>query len=687
MSTYGRSRYGLSKYGIQPRETASSAIFAQAVDYGIVEVSIYPGPRIGRDYVLVRGKAGAAEEPGQGVIVASGTVNSTIISVLDGVDNFLDGTLGNDVSVPSGTVFYTFFIFDEQGLWLKDAATSVLVPKDEGTTKFFLDHLPRVMTTSTGDPLDHPEPNTDLFNFLGGVSVTYDEFQTLISMILPSGSRAVGTIRGLHEAQARSVGMPINFMIGVSASSRLFRSSGLIYRNKGTSLGVKAYAEALTGWPTDVIESPNMLRSLDDASFESGTGSWFAEGVTLTRLDSGAEYLAPVSDHDYPLSQFASKGLGQVTLTAASGSLSLPDLIAEPEPTQFSTGRTLDNRTRTIPVLADETYYMSAYVLGVESASTLQMRFEVVWIDEFGTLLSPSVGSWITVPADEEWARQTQQFTAPSNAAYAKVRVGFQGSVGDMLVLDRLQFSGLPTHYHDPKSVTVVCAPSRVNLLTNPNFEGPNSWTAISGTATASTEESLLREKSLKMDDETAFVAVSETIPASAGQVFSFAGYFLGDEITLDFDFLDTDDNTLTIAEPDTDSFASPYIPSATMPTSEEWARGEISALAPEDTVAVRIKISGVGTTYMDAIILETSPIPRPYFDLITTDSTQEDTVAAVSGEHVYNCLYPNLGVKLARLRDTLSLYLPLGATSRILLWDSTDPVVVDYLPYGPSSI
>ena len=205
MPKYGFFRYGTSVYGNLLRETSKSQLFAQAVDYGKVRVTILAGPRVGSGYVLVRTKNGSAYDPAQGVVVSSGVINGQEFSVTDGETNFEDDFATNDVAVPTGSVFYTLFVIDEGGSWIKDAATYLFSPKDAGTLSEFLRILPRVLTTSTGNPLDVPELNTDLANFLGGISVTYDEFQTEIDALLPSASRKSNVLRGLHESLARSV--------------------------------------------------------------------------------------------------------------------------------------------------------------------------------------------------------------------------------------------------------------------------------------------------------------------------------------------------------------------------------------------------------------------------------------------------------------------------------------------------
>lgn len=102
MARYADFRYGTRLYGNTPKAVSRSFILAQAVDYGKVLLSLDVEERVGSGFVISRTRAGAAEDPSQGIIVASGTFNSPTYTFTDGEDNYTDTTALNDVAVPSG---------------------------------------------------------------------------------------------------------------------------------------------------------------------------------------------------------------------------------------------------------------------------------------------------------------------------------------------------------------------------------------------------------------------------------------------------------------------------------------------------------------------------------------------------------------------------------------------------------
>lgn len=681
MARYGFFRYGTSVYGNLLREATQSQLFAQAVDYGRVRVTVFSGPRVGSGYVLVRTKNGAAVDPSQGVVIASGVISGQEFSVTDGDVNFQDETTANDVAVPTGSVFYTLFVISELGKWSRDAATSLFSPEDKGTLSEFLKILPRVLTTSTGNPLDVPETTTDLAKFLGGISVTYDEFQTEIDALLPASTRRSAALRGLHESLAKSVGMPVEFTVGVGASARLFREAGFVYRQKGTIPGIVSYTEALTGWPSVAYDSPNMIQFLDDASFEASAGRWVATGGTLIRQATGGGFQAPELPHDYFLSPFASEGIGLLTLTSTSSTLELPELAPFDSATNFTTGRNMDARMSCIPVTGGETYYVSAWVNPYTLSGSGTLTFAVEWLDQQGAVVSTSTGATQNLASLTDWARLIESFSAPAEASFAKIEIQVSGSVDDEIGVDSVQMALTDIHYHDPRTVTIVCAPTRVNLLTDGNFTSGSEWTAVTGTATRSTG-GLLGTHCLSISGATEFDVVSETIPARPGLLLNFSAYLQGDEATIKVEYLDSSGSVIDVSDPDAE-IPNQYEGLLVAGATTSWERSEVTALAPEGAEAVRVRVSGDGDLLLDAALLERSERARIYFDAVTADEVGEDTVVASFDGHVYPLLYPGRLSRLGRLRTTIPFYLPMGVSARVLLWDSDDPIVTDGLPYG----
>lgn len=651
MARYADFRYGSRLYGNTPKAVSRSFILAQAVDYSRVLLTLDVEERLGAGFVITRTRTGAAEDPSNGVIVASDVFDSPVYQFIDGEGNYEDDTTVNDVAVPSGMVYYTLFIFGTDGSWFRDAATSLIVPEDRRTQYQMAINLPRAYSSADGNPISPTDMGTPLMRFLGGLAVSYDEWATALDLVTPSTSRARGIIRRLHEAYATSVGMPVESTIGIASSSRLFRDSGLIYKQKGTLAGVRKYVEALTNWDAIVTESPNLFLSLDDASFETGVGNWGTTGGTLESATvNGGSVTAPEMEFEDPLNAFPAEAVGRVTLSSSSCTLTLP---AD------------ESREKSIPVTAGSMYYIKIPVRKISGSPVLTAKIQ--WADQQGSDISLTTVANITPTTS--WSTLSDNVSAPSGAAFAKIVLVVSGSNTNSMDIDMLSFCAEDTHYRDPRSVDVICGPTRVNLLSDPSFEGSGYWTQESGSFSRDTDEHFLGLKSALCEGE--YRVVSEIIPELPNYPISLSGYSKGEGTgSYVFEFLDANDDVLSTQE-------------IAAPAGESWDRLDATVLPDPDATKFRLVLSGDGTIYYDALSLERADRPLIYFDGSISDQSGEDSKYATVGGHVYSLLYPNRLVKLIRLRQTLPFYLPMGVTARVLLWDSPDPNVQDLLPYG----
>lgn len=656
-------------------------MLAQALDYGLVKLTIYARTQIGMRYALVRTKNGAAEEPSSGVTVESGVVSSPEFEVLDGRDNLSDAELINNVAVPVGPVYYTFFVFDASGNWSKDAATYTVAPRDRGSARMMLGMLPRVFTTKGQSPSDYPDETGDLFRFLRGFAVTLDEVQTYIDRVLPAAARSRATIAGLHDAHCRSVGMPVEYILGLGSTARLFRDAGLIYQNKGTESGVRYFAEALTGWSVEVRESPNRMLSLDDSSFETGVGSWLCTGGDLLRVPTGAGVDAPESVHDVLLDPFAAEGLGRIVLTSTTARLDVdsspPDGVEEP-----TSGRATHRRLRGIPVTAGQTLYVSAYV---RSGATISFTPVVTWMDEQGVNVGAEVrGTSETVV--NAWERVNRSFVAPATARFVLLAFELSGAAGTTAYLDRIQVADTDTHFQDAQSVDVLCHPARVNLLTRPAFGGAELWDAATGSIVLDNADAYVGTYSLLATASGAFDVRSELVPAIAGSILSASAYVKSaQDTTLDIVFFTS--SGAEVAGPalgeDSAEILDVGLP-ATIDGTSDWGRAQVRYLVPDGAQQARIRLVGTTRAAIDAVILERTDRQQFYFDALIADSGGEDAMAVIDGEHAYSVLYSSRLSKLSRLRATLTHYLPLGVSSRVLMWSDSDPFARSFIPYQP---
>jgi hypothetical protein len=632
--------------------------------------------------VLVRTKTGAAEEPSSGITIRSGVILSPQFEVFDGRDNFLDTEAVNNVAVPVGPVYYTLFVFDEGGNWYKDAATYTVVPRDRNSVRLMLGLLPRVFTTKTQDPLDYPDETGDLFRFLKGFAVSLDEVQTYIDRVLPSAARSRTTLAGLHDAHCRSVGMPVEYILGLGSTSRLFRDAGLTYQNKGKVRGVQYFAEALTGWSIDVRNSPNRMLSLDDSSFESSLGAWSASGGTLTRLATGAGIDAPASDYDSVLDPVASSGVARLTLTSATARMNLEASPPQGED-EPSSGRSTYRRLSAVPVASGQTVYVSAYVKAGTSTTFTPI---VTWLDEQGQRIGSEVRG-TSEAVSTPWERVARSFVAPATGRFMLLSLEFTGSTSSVVYVDKIQVADTSTHFHDAQSVDVLCHPARVNLLTRPSVGSSGLWSATRGSIQISSGDAYIGTYSLLANGTAGFEVTSELVPAIPGSILSASAFIKGSaSATMDIVFLNASNAIVTLPtiSQDMAEIVEIGIPASTT-GSGNWEKVQARYLVPAGATKARVRITGnVGGTRIDAVIMERTDRQQYYFDISIADAGSEDAMAVAQGASTYSLLYPARLSKLSRLRSTLTHYLPIGVSSRVLLWSDTDPYARSYVPYQP---
>lgn len=662
MPRYADFQYGTGEqYGPAPKAISASFLTASALDYDKVRVYVEAGARTGSGYVLVRTRSGAAEDPSSGVIVSAGTVPTSEFYVLDGQTDTVDD---EEIPLPSGIIYYTFFVFDTNGRWLKDAATSVLVPQPNGSWERVVGWIPRVYTSSDQNPLSDPDFDGPLARFLYGISLTYDEIATSLRTLLPDQTRR-NSIRRLHDALAEGKGMPSEYSVGVRATSRLYRDAGYLYTKKGTLTGVAAYIEDLTGWDTSVSSSPNRILSLDDASFEStdgsGVGHWSATGGTIARLAAnGSSVTTPAPPYEDPVQTYGHDAVALITLTGSSATATLPGN---------------QSRELSIPVTPGTSYTFSAYLRLASGTPSASLRID--WLDSTGVQVSTT--SSTATALTSTWNRRSKSATAPTTAQFARLKVIITGASGHTAHLDMVQFSDQDVSYQDPRLVTVVCSPTRINLLGDPGFDLTTVWSATSGTLTRSTQQVHLGTYAAKADGSS-FAISSEEIPVRGNYSYSVSGYasLLSSPGTAAVR-IDWYDAAGTVIQQDTTSFGTL--------TNGSWSRLDKTAFSPAAADHARVVLTGTGTVYFDSFVFERTDRPQVFFDANTTNYTDEDGKLALVGSKRYHLLYSNRLVKLSRAIRTLPYYLPLGVSGRILLWDSLDPAVQAELPYGPVEV
>lgn len=655
MARYGTFLYGTELYGVSGT-LSSSGLAARVTDYGEVTVRVVAPERVGSTYMLTRSYNGAAESPNDGVVVSQGLL-------VDSEFDYVDSAENSAATVTPGWCYYTLFVLDDFS-WIKDAATSVLVPKDRGTYQYLLENIPSIYTSADFNPLSTVDYNGTLARFLRGFTLTFDEWAGHIDSILPD-SRNGEVVRRLDPTRATSIGMPNEYTIGTAAAHRLFQQAGYIYKNKGTTDGIAAYVKALTGWDTQVYEGFNTLLDLDDCSFEAGIGNWGVTGGTLTKVTVNNTTVNSCDLYDSqtgPLFDFNREGVGRVTLSGASATITLPssDLLKTvPVPNSAVVG---DSYTFIVPAIA---------VTG-----TPDVTAKITWLDGTGTTVG-SVATGTPLTSGASWASASVTSTVPTGAKYARLSVVVDGASTESVDLDMIFFGETqsPFYYWDARSVDIVCDPVLVNQVMDPSVDDASHtyYTATTGVLTVDATEHFHGTKSLKLVGSTDFLANHTTTTVLPNEYYTFRLAAKGTG-TLEV-YVEWYDSLMALIS------TSNSIDFGTL--TADWVSEQKLVLAPSDAYAAKLCFSGTGTVYMDTLVLTRASHLEMFFSGSVGDIEGADTYWYGTPAESISVLYPNKPTKLSRLSATIDYYLPLGVSRRILLWGDSPTInnVVTFIP------
>lgn len=573
---YRSFKYEGGVYGDFGPTITQSYIFAKVVDYNSVEISLEVPDKVGQRYIMVRTNHGTAEDPSDGATIASGVVTSGVLYLTDNTPSLGSPTYGFPKETPIGTTYYTLFGLDEDGSWYKDAATSVVIPTDKGTTKKIVDLLPSMYTSEDSNPLSPTKYESDLTKFVYAFALTYDELSSMIDFILPE-NRDRHTTRRLSDIFVTGVGMPSEYLIGVAANARLYRESGYIYRNKGTLNGIATYVEALTGWQTVVKESNNKFLSLDDGSFERGTGnwSWDASKMELTsRPIDDFEVVGPEIAYETEAYPFSRLAVGRAALLDNAARMSLPES---------------GNRLLAIPIIAGRSHFLAIPVRADVGSPVVVPSVE--WLDQYGVSISTS--SLSDIEASDEWQIAGGPVIAPIKAAFAVIHIDISGSTGEVAHLDMLSLSEETARF-------------RTNFFLNPSAESDLDnveLVEVSGRSLSnSTDQFRYGNQSFKLTStsstaRTVGLRNSASISAAPAETFTGSAYVYSTkpaDVFLTLDWLNGESVTVTSTG------------DATEVPANTWTRLNYTVTAPVDTTNVVFAVnSETAYTDTDALFID----------------------------------------------------------------------------------
>jgi phage tail-like protein len=633
MAKYGINYYGSSKYGATPKLIYSvEPMSITVLTFNTVSVNWQTPVGDFTRIRLIRNQNGFPEHAEDGVTIweeyaTQGTVTRT--SFIDGQDN------PTNIKLTTGkAIYYGMFLFTNQKVWVLAGQIQALVPKNHDTQKKFINVLPRVFTSKEQSPFSEVDTTSAIYNFLDGFSFTLEEFLTYIDLLRPTHSR-LETSASLLYPETTHLGLTYEPGLSTRTQKKLIREAIYMYARRGTVNGLGTYIESLTGLAPTITVSNNLLLTVQDSTFYNSIGGWTATNATL----SASLEQVPVTGDNVIDTSYSCK-----VVASSSGVMSLG--VSTPI-------------KKAIPVLGSTQYTISAQVKSPASAGT--MTIAIQWFDNQGTNISTSTST--SISANNTWQLKSYTVTSPSTAAYAALKITYSAA-GNYYVDQVCLQLGNTVAYDEARAVSMFLDSNKTNYIKNPSFEenATDSWSKT-GSVTI-TQDSSVSPAAYAGDHSAKLVATgnwtftSNNIPVEKGIYYTMSAY-LKNNASLTVKFLGKDSSgTLT-----------GYEKSFTFGAQTDWVRITATDLIDainETTVAFYdIQFSGsTGTFYLDCIQVEQSPTATDYFD--GSLPSNYGAVWESTADNSYTHMYYNKDIKLQRLSQTVSNWLPMNTWWRI---------------------
>lgn len=724
MAKYTGAIFHGAYYGQAPRLVLSSEpMAAYAMDYDQVWVLWNPPSGDFTKIRLVRNNDNYPETPEDGLILWEQSSTTNISGKVerdrfyDGKDNFLDADTKNDYYPPTGQfVYYTMWIFTSGNLWKQSGFAATVVPKDFGSQDRLFEMLPKVYTTDDQTPTGIPNKDSFVYTFLKPFSFSYDEILTYASLLKPSyGKRTTPPqLLGVHQL---NLGLYPERGLPNKNQKKLIREGVYLYKNKGTYLGVSGYIETLTGYAPTVTVSPNLLLDVQDSSFTNGIGRWTKTNGTLTSVSNKT---APTGNNaiektysgrfvtSASVVTFKARTTNVATLTlSAPHGLDVGDSIivtgvdstfngtftvaSVPTTTKITYANTDVNvtqtaatgsvtntsniflgtdapRTKGVPVTAGVSYKFSYYAA---SDSNGNVEGRIYWYDELGVQIgSPAVG--VELGTTGVYQRKEQTATAPTGAVYAGFRLKFRTQNSYNIDCVQMAPAATATNYDEARGLDIFLEPRKVNILGNPSFEtNITGWTTNSSTnRVADVPPGLPGTYSLRLSGQTN-LSISTNTNKYPSTFKLTQGLFYTASVYMKASANST--VTMTLVADDDDS-TNVVNAASTLALTSTWKRYEVSLYIPEDlsttgNITMTLTINGTLSSSSVNVWLDTAQVEAgfnatDYFDgsLPASSGVYWSGTAHAS----YSYFYQSRTIKMARLLDSLSQWVPMGTLWRV---------------------
>jgi hypothetical protein len=381
---------------------------------------------------LVRNQYAFSENQEDGEILyeydnTMGYGTGTITSFTDGVDTSL-----STVALVSGQyAYYTVWLLIVD-TWVNAGTSSVLLPKQHstyanGTTSLKSTHmkimelLPRVLTSTSNSPFDAVDKTSDLYKFMRGIALAYDELLTYADLTVRSlPAKFISDYMVLNAFN--HFGLRVTSISPTIYKKNLISKAPYLIANKGTKNALTTFVESFTGFNTTVNDTTNptsnsvslsfsnLLLTAQDSSFhKGGLGSWQKVSNATLSVE------------------------GSVTLTGGSGSTTT---ITVASTTGLGVGSVVKVTAGTGSFVAGTT------VTSVTNATTF-----VVSTSPSSTLIGATIVATIDVPSTEQYSFKSPyrlKVVTVAGSVQTNFRLALAASTSQALSLKEAIKSGIP---------------------------------------------------------------------------------------------------------------------------------------------------------------------------------------------------------------------------------------------------
>lgn len=619
MARYGITIYGTDTYGERARLTYSvEPITLLALSFSVIRVGWEAPQGTFSKIRLVRNQDGFAETAEDGIVVWEETSSSpSILQIDDGIDNPTVTPL-----VPGRMVYYRMFLFTNDSVWVSAGDGYTIVPFDNQTHEKLMSFLPRVFTSVERNPLDAIDQSSDLWNFMGGLSLSLEELFAYLALLRPR-SINVDTPISLLSLEYSHLGLTPELALPIKNQKRLIREALFMYARKGTVNGLETYIESLTGYAPTITTSQNLLLNVQDSTFYESTGNWSAANATLTA--SIAE--APVTGTNIIDEKYTCQ-----VVTTANAYMKLGDT---------------DPIRHGVPVQPSIEHTASCKFLSPASAGTVTLK--VNFYNRHGEVTGTTASSSATA-ADNTWKTQSVTFTTPSDANYAVIEIWF--SAAGTYYVDQVSLqTGASVVYDEARTVNILLNAPYENLIKNPSFESNTTYWTATGSPTVTreldvTDLAYAGDRSAKIAASGAWTLTADAADILVGQYYTASVYAKTDAaMTM----------TLTVK----DALGATVTTATKAINGASWARYDQPILIPAGSDATTLTVSFSGSSgnfFIDCVQVEKSFRASEYFD-----GSLPVQYGVVWGGTAYNSIsyrYPSYEQKLPRLAGTLDDWL-----------------------------